>query len=57
VDTLSIFGMLDNVGALLGNLRLLVYVEMKCVSYDWLVLEFLSFMHVDRVGPDRGKEC
>jgi len=39
--------MLDDVAGLLDNLGWGKYVEMKCVSYDRLMLEFLSFFHVD----------
>ena len=34
--------MLDDVGALLGNLRWFHQVEKKCVSYDRVVLEFYA---------------
>lgn len=47
VDSLTVWGTLDNVGALLGNLDWLHYVEMKYVSYDKLVVKFLSSLHMD----------
>ena len=38
---------LDDMGTLLGNLGWLDHEEMKCVSYDMPVLEFLSSIHMD----------
>jgi len=48
--------MLDDVVTLLINLDWLEYIEMKCVSYDWLVIEFLSSLNVDWANPLRGQE-
>ena len=53
MDTLRILGKFDAVGASLGKLGWLEYVETnmylerKYVSYDGLMLEFLSSSHVD----------
>ena len=46
--------MLDDVLALLSNLGWMEYEEMSCVSYDQLIIESLSFLHVDWVGSYRG---
>jgi len=42
MESLRVFRMLDNGGALFGNFAWLDNTEMKCVSYDRLVHEFLS---------------
>jgi len=39
--------MLDDVVTLLSNLGWMEYVQMSCVSYDWLILEFLSSLNVN----------
>jgi len=47
IDSLRTLGMLDDMVALLGNLGWMEYVEMQCVSYNQLVIEFLSSLNVD----------
>ena len=42
--------MLDDVVKLLTNLNYMEYIEMKCVSYDWWIVEFLSSLHMDWAG-------
>jgi len=46
--------MLDDMVSLLSNLGWLEYVEMNYVSYDQLVIEFLSSLHEDCVGLYKG---
>ena len=48
--------MLDDVVTLLTNLGWLEYVEMKCVSYDWLIIEFFSSLNVDWASSHRVQE-
>jgi len=48
--------MLDDVVAVLSNLGWMENVEMNCVSYDRLILEFLCSLNVDRVGSYKVQE-
>jgi len=48
--------MLDNVVALLSNLGWMEYVERNCVSYDRLIIAFLSSLNVDWFGSYRVQE-
>jgi len=41
--------MLDHVVILLGKLGWLEYAETKCISYDRLMVEFLTSLNVDWV--------
>ena len=39
--------MLDDVVTLLSYFSWMEYLEMNCVSYDWLIIEFWSSLNVD----------
>ena len=50
MDFLRQLGMLDDFVTLLSNLGWMEYIEMNCVSYDRLIIEFLSSLNVDWAG-------
>ena len=47
VESFRTLRMLDDVVTLLSNLWQMEYVEMKSMSYDRLIIELLSSLHVD----------
>jgi len=53
VESLQTLGIYDDKRTLLGNLGLLHFVERKCVTYDRLILEFLSSLRVEWNGSYR----
>jgi len=57
IESLRQLGMLDDVVTLSTYLGWLEYVEMKCVAYDQLVVEFLSSFNVDWAGSHRDQEA
>jgi len=56
VESLRKLGMLDDVVTFLTNLGWQEYADTKCVSYDQLVVEFLSLLNVDWNSTHRGQE-
>jgi len=54
VDSLGSLGFLDDMMSLIQKLGWEEYVEMKCTSYDHLMLEFLCSLNVDWDGMHRG---
>jgi len=54
VESLQNLGIYEDMQTLLGNLLLLHFVERKCVTFDWLNLEFLSSLRVEWNGTYRG---
>ena len=56
VDTFRILEMLDDVGGLFGNLGWFKYAKIKCMSYDRMMLKFLSSWHVDWADSYRHNE-
>jgi len=56
VDSLRTLGMLDDMLTLIGRLGETEYISMQCTSYDHLMIEFLSSVHVDWDGTFRGHE-
>ena len=55
VESLQTLGIYDDMRTLLRNLWLLHFVVRKCVTYDWLNLEFLSSLRVESNGSYRGE--
>ena len=47
VESLRTLEMLDDVVTLLSNLGWMEYMEMNCVLYARLIIEFLNTLHVD----------
>ena len=47
-ESLQTLGLYDDTRTLLGNLGLLHFVDRKCVTYDRLILEFLSSLRMLR---------
>ena len=56
-NTLRALALLDDVVLLHMNLGWLDYVNLKCQSYDSLMLEFLSPLNIDWPGFIRLKKC
>ena len=49
-------GMLDDMLTLINRLGWAEYITMQCISYDRLMIEFLSSLHVDWDGTFAGHE-
>ena len=54
MNSLSQLGILDDVVTLLSKLGWIEYIELKCVSYDMLIVAFLSSLIVGWTGSHRG---
>ena len=55
MESLQNLGIYEDMQTLLRNLGLLHFVERKCVTFDWLTLEFLSSLRVEWNGTYRGE--
>ena len=55
-DSLRSLGLLDDMLVLIGRLGWTEYITMQCTSYDRLMIEFLSSLHVDWDGTFDGHE-
>jgi len=54
VDSLRQLSMLDDIVILMSNLDWMEYVEMKCMSYDKLIITFLNSLNVDWASSHGG---
>jgi len=55
-NLLRSLGVLDDMLTLIGRLRWIDYINLQCTSYDCLMIEFLSSLHVDWNGSYGGHE-